>query len=86
MEKVRKVKLVINLCLIPSTAKSLCDIEKTTEYFFLSVSHMENGDLITWQTHKCQVRTWALVWTALSAPYHGGKEHLLPGVLDARLY
>lgn len=86
MENVRKVKLEINLGLIPSTAKSLYDTEKTIEYFFLSVSHMENGDLITWQTHKCQVRTWALVWTALSAPYHRGKKHLLPGVLDARLY
>lgn len=47
---------------------------------------MENGDLITWQMCKCPVRTWELAWTALSAPYHGEKEHLLPDVLDARLY
>lgn len=47
---------------------------------------MENGDLIVWQMHKCPVRTWALVWTALSATYHGGKEHLLPDVLDAKAY
>lgn len=42
---------------------------------------MENGDLITWQMHKCPVRAWALVWTALSAPYHREKKHLLPDAL-----